>query len=427
MNKIMFMMIICRNYITYEREFQLMKRKRNQNSNQNFKVLVLSKFNKYFPSLVITICGGICVALCSNIHSTIENLSIQIPIMQNDIDDLQSDLDKFDDLNTNFLIMANDIEHIKEDLEETKDDINEMKNTSANTTKMFPSDYAISKIKPLYLNNEIQSVENEPLISSNIIATDKIGNDYSVEKMVDKKLLLPYRDDGCEVFFLGKYSETNNWDGNCIINVYKNNELISVTDAIYDNGKLLTYEQAFLDYESEQKRWFISSRKNEGNYNSGETKEYEYLKLEQMFEFDNVNVENIINMEQIKKIIESKLQLKAYYNGNTSNGKYNDVSGKAYYINFKGDCPYKNVINVLYVGNFKNGCFNDTSGKAWEIVLDTNNNSYFYYNGNFIKNEREGEVSEKDYISREKRKEIIQEIIFNFDVNWYDEMIESKI
>ena len=48
---------------------------------------------------------------------------------------------------------------------------------------------------------------------------------YTAEDVAQKKLLLPYKDNGRECFFYGQLDEKGNWDGDCIINIYRDKKL----------------------------------------------------------------------------------------------------------------------------------------------------------------------------------------------------------
>lgn len=214
-----------------------------------------------------------------------------------------------------------------------------------------------------------------------LVAYNKDTNEqYSAMQLADQKLLLPYMSGEQEVYFYGQFSESGQWDGNCITNVYKNDKLSLITDAVYDNGRLLQYKQIFsYTLRSGQEVWAFADRTQEDGFSSGVTWLYErtadndYTKD---FTFNSVTADRIYTAEQFKEKISEHLY--AFYHGNISNGYFNDTTGTAYMVFFFND----GKVRLLYSGNFKNGLFNDSTGNAWYIVKDINTD-YMYAKGSF--------------------------------------------
>lgn len=103
-----------------------------------------------------------------------------------------------------------------------------------------------------YLNNE-DSLENNTLsnvdLGTVIARDDALDKDYTVEELVEKKLLLlssiSSEEGDVESYFYGQFNSNGQWDGNCIINTYLDSKLKQITDAEYSNGVLLNCKQIF--------------------------------------------------------------------------------------------------------------------------------------------------------------------------------------
>lgn len=250
-----------------------------------------------------------------------------------------------------------------------------------------------------------------------IVGIDDAGNEYIAEDLINEVVLLTYTEGTQEVYFLGQFNDSYQWDGNCIINVYnRDNSLCIITDANYDDGKLIEYKQIFPN--DNKNEWIYAERKCTEQENEGETFVYSWkYGQEKIFSSNNVKVEDIYSAENFYEKMNGTLL--SYYNGNTSNGKYNDSTGNAYLINYTSD----GIIKTLYTGSFKDGKFNDFTGNAWEIVFDSSNNinKYFYYKGAFKNGNR---ISDEgiEYITQEQIDEIINGMVFGSELNWNKEI-----
>lgn len=270
------------------------------------------------------------------------------------------------------------------------------------------------------LDSPIQENNTSLLSYKSVIAySAKAEEEYTVEQVADERLLLPYVEDGQEVYFWGQLSESGNWDGNCIVNIYENDELQMITDALYDDGDLLTCKQIFLYTTTSDKIdvWGVSKRTARNGFNSGETRyfvrEENYTKE---FTLETVQPEDIFSADVFEKRLTGYLE--GFYSGNTSNGQFNDDTATAYMVKYFSD----GTIKTLYVGNFRNGQFNDTTGNAWMVGTTAPGEPYSYYHdGPFINGEpsRDSEFWD-DQISRERVEEIIQGYSFKCELNWGD-------
>lgn len=240
---------------------------------------------------------------------------------------------------------------------------------------------------------------------------------YTAAQVAEQPLLLPYTENGKEVFFYGQLDDSGNWDGHCIVNIYENDALHLITDAEYDGGALLSCKQAFPDTVANgQDVWVISERKIEENFSIGETWRYvrtgSYTKS---FGLDDVDVRDILDADSFRA--EVGVMLDGYYCGEIANGKYNDDTGAACFVKYFED----GTVRTLYVGKFKDGQFYDHTGNAWMIGKLSIGASYSFYKGPFengrsMKDERYWE----EPITIARVQEILEERDFkcNCDLKW---------
>lgn len=242
------------------------------------------------------------------------------------------------------------------------------------------------------------------------------GEEIKAGDLVNEKILMPYKEDGKEIFFYGQFNENNHWDGNCVVNVYQNDTLILIMEADYNDGVLSNYKQA-IPYRTQGSVdvWIISEREHVDNLNSGDSwsyvRENNYLKD---FVFDEVDEKKILDIEAFESTIDLKLE--AFYHGNTSEGFYNDDTGEAYLVKYADD----GTVRTLYKGKFVNGDFVDDTGTAWYITKDEKTD-YMYYRGTFIGGHpanEEGDTFENP-VSQERIDEIIGDMTFDCELNWF--------
>lgn len=287
---------------------------------------------------------------------------------------------------------------------------------------LIPTDDFVSYANSSYttLDSPIRENNASFLSHKSVIAySAKVEEEYTVEQVADERLLLPYKENGQEVYFLGQLSDSGRWDGNCIVNIYENDELQMITDALYDDGDLLTCKQIFLYTTTSDKInvWGVSKRIAKNGFNSGETRyfvrEENYTKE---FTLETAQPEDIFSADAFEDSLTGYLE--GFYSGNTSNGQFNDDTSTAYMVKYFSD----GTIKTLYVGNFRNGQFNDTTGNAWMVGTTAPGEPYSYYHdGPFINGEpsRDSEFWD-DQISRERIEEIIQGYSFKCELNWGD-------
>lgn len=242
----------------------------------------------------------------------------------------------------------------------------------------------------------VTSLTNDLWNDTDIICNNEEEN-FSTEELINKKLLLSYIQDNQEIYFYGQYSSNKRWDGNCIINIYENNKLKLVTEALYSDGELNSYQQVFTYFTSAQEEvWCISQRECTKEGNIGDSwNYYKNSDLEKDFTIDSVEPYNIYNVAQVKKIIKEELecQIEAFYHGKTAGGLYNDQKDKdeevkkeeSYLVKFSKE---DGTVRTLYFGDFVDGKLCDKTGNAWMIGRDTEKigSSYSFYKGKFENN-----------------------------------------
>lgn len=277
--------------------------------------------------------------------------------------------------------------------------------------EFFPN--AFSSFGVTYEKSEdIYSLNVPTWESTEIIACDRhTMQEYSAKDLEGELLLVPYFEDGQEIYFKGRYNNNNLWEGNCLINAYKNNKLSLIMDAYYENGVLKEYKQVmpFTTAQGEEV-WAISDRKNNGSFNSGVTWTYrktnEYLKE---FDMETVTYGDVKSVEDFKKSIT--LSLEGFYHGNTSDGKFNDETGEAYLVKYFPD----GTVRTLYSGRFKNGMPNDNSGQAWCISKNAEDDEYYFRNDIYINGDPQHK-NKYEVLTQEKLQTLLKDRIFECDL-----------
>lgn len=263
-------------------------------------------------------------------------------------------------------------------------------------------------------------LEDRPPFSPYSVILEKDEEQFTAMDLVGQRILIPYKENGQEVFFCGQYDDTIQWTGECLINVYKNNKLIISTLAIYNNGERIEYEQIF----HENGEWIYSRRITNGNNNSGDT--WKYIKTKdytQEILFENPDENKMVMPSALKDNLNEKLVSR--YHGDTSNGKYNDDTGNAYLIKFS----YDGTVKTLYHGRFKDGEFHDDSKRAWYITRnDKTNTSYMYYMGVFEKGKVFTDkrcIYFENPINRETFNRLLSGTNYDCAMIWAEEYIED--
>ncbi len=385
--------------------------------------------------IIIGVITAVAILIIENIISDIHNRTISPYIMKDQFNELEKDIEKnikelsekldnkisnefagFDERIDKYFI-AND--NKIEDLNERINTIEQALIYKNSAQVLYPISDDI--IQATTISTEMEYVLSSPTWNSSDIVFINAKNDdtYTADGLVNEKILVTYKIDNKENYFYGQYNKYNQWDGECIINVYENNNLTLIMDAIYDNGTLLTYKQANkFTTKSGINVWNISNRTCKDNYSTGENWYYfrgenEYTK---QFTFDTVVSENILKIDDFEsKLKDDGSWLEGYYCGITQDGHFNDDTSNAFIVKFFED----GTIRTLYAGNFKDGDFCDTSGNAWYITKETNT-TYMYYKGNFYEGHptKDRNSNFENYLSMDRITDILKENNFDLrDIN----------
>ena len=261
----------------------------------------------------------------------------------------------------------------------------------------------------------IYSIEAPSWQLNDKIAIDtKSGISYTAEDLINKKILLPYKSEGQECYFYGQFNENNQWDGDCIINIYENDNLISIMESEYEDGVLLAYKQVFQSTRTNYDVWSFSDRINKTDYNTGKTWSYyksrDYAKD---FEFENVSIKDILDVKSFEYIVKNN-GLEEYYYGRTSDGFFNDTTGNAYLVKYNEN----GYVKYLYVGKIVDGYPNDETNNAWCISLGYDNKNYYYLDGKF----KNGQHITKDFkiMTLDEINYMIDYDDFECELKWID-------
>lgn len=386
-------------------------------------------------------------------YNQIDTLSSQISNIQNNIELIKNDLKSVENVSkedretnkNNYKIVCNRLDSMNDRLASMDDRFSTHDNNFMEINKALID--IVDRLPPVIAvsasEESIQAINsmNLAVIEENFVPTIAynpktiVGKDvtsdtvYKTEDLVNQKVILSYTDKGNTVLFLGQYNKEGQWDGNCKINTYNNEEIISITDAIYEKGKLDSYRQVFLDGEnSKNRRWFVSNRKNEDGFNSGETWQYKYehaYAYINTINFNELSTDNIISVDNFINDAKESMQLIGYYIGNTSNGRYNDETGQAYLVKFTDRSDIApGYVRYLYHGKLKNGLPNDNNEdklKPWVLAWGNDNDSYYYYTGKFVNDERiDLNGGDPPPISNNKLRQIVKDIKLNVELKFFE-------
>lgn len=202
---------------------------------------------------------------------------------------------KFDDLKAQVESLQN----------ENKDPLNVPNADTININNYYGRELRFTneaKIEIVQESEEYACLLARPTWQSNdVIAEDvETGEEYTAEQLVNERILLPYMINGQENYFYGQFNENNQWDGNCIINTYSNDQLVLIMEAEYDNGVLVSYKQVMQGMSKDGKVWCIADRVSHRDYNSGETWNYKYVECLKEFNFEDVSEEDILNVDDFE-------------------------------------------------------------------------------------------------------------------------------
>lgn len=290
-----------------------------------------------------------------------------------------------------------------------------------NKSVINASDSTTASLSEISVESNSVSRTSTSLDSSSVLGTDVEGKQCITSDYVNETILLTYRENDKEIYFLGQFNENYHWDGYCIINAYHlDGTLYGICESNYKDGEKVDYESFVQEEDTEN--WIYSKRKCEEGYNTGINKTYQYVSSDKKsFTQENARFSDVLTVEPYLE--GHKMTLQSEYTGRTAEGIYNDTTGKAYYISFYKDQSVK----TLYQGNVIDGKFDDDSGQAWQIACNRENNTYYlYYCGIFEngskKDEGNSNITQMD-LSLNDIQKILKEKNCTLDLQWDETLI----
>ncbi len=335
-------------------------------------------------NLVSLLLSVIVIPAGFNFLQEFSDVKDNIVALSSDVENVQGN---YESTNTKVWELATTVYSAKKDI--TKDDIVEVVSVIPNAAFIQCASSSFASDKKVFELEEKEVWDNkEEIIGSAVVAMSQ-NDDFEMKQLTVKDLedqfvTFSYKENGEDVLFYGKYNNENKWDNNCIINRYKNGKLTFIMDAMYINGKLDSYKQVFVGKNGDGKKvWYVSERKTEGNSNSGETWRYfKYGDYEKSINGDNITRNDIMSVDDFRSTIPSTQE--AYYNGYTSDGKFNDNTGSSYLVKYNES----GRVIYLYKGKMIGGWPEDDTGQAWSLIWVDIDGRYYYYKGGFARGKR---------------------------------------
>lgn len=288
-------------------------------------------------------------ALDSKLDSQIAALDTQITALDTQIEDLDTKWEiRFDDLSKEFYELKGEV----------------------NGIQAVPVAPGFVRAAISCVSNAEDSIEID---KSMVVRNDDNGENIIVASAVEnKKLLLTYDVNGTNNLFYGSFNKYGHWDGRCLINTYKDKLLYALTDATYDDGKLIGCQRIYVSNVSGEKVWTISKTIVSDNKHVEVSKSFIREKeIPLNFSMDEATMANLLNVSDVKRYFGRQI---SYYSGFSEQGRPNDSSGNAFWIKF----DEQGKITVFQNGIFSNGMLNDHNDKdgvtSWEIVWSNDYN-----------------------------------------------------
>lgn len=343
--------------------------------------------------------------ITNNIGTNTSNFNEKIDNINKDIDDINKDID---DINTQLSEMY---KYLYED-DGVKDQLGEINKILNLKAINITDDEMISILDRVSVEENDSNITASPFSKDTCIGTDSEGNTYIAADLINETILLTYRENDKDIFFLGQYDENYYWNGYCVTNAYYlDGTLYGICESNFANGKRLDYKSFCI---SEFDTWILSNKVCQDDGNSGTNISYRF-NYEKKKNFTNTNV-RITDILYVDTFIENiDATVKSFYYGKTSNQLFNDDTGKAYLVTYNSD----GTVKTLYMGNFKNGYFNDSTGNAWDIAYAEKYGGYVYNTGTFSNGKADNGSSE--IIDIERIYEIISNHDFKCELKWKQE------
>lgn len=392
-------------------------KKQKEQSEQKDKIWDKPWINGIFLPLVCSAITGLV-----SVIATVIILNTKMEFVLDDINSVNSDMENIDRSITSLVEkttknttkvegLEDRIDELGRRIDTTENDIKKLyknvDNDSASTLVCEPT----QNTKLLLASVDIMSgsLASPEWKSSDIVAENTFtGKKYTARKLAGKKVLMPYTDDGYEIFFYGSFNKNYHWHGDCIINSYKQDKLEYIMEARYNDGEVVSYKQAFYYKNSKDNNvWAVSERKHNSGTDENTGNTWIYRKkgnIKKKFRMKNVSVSDMLGVSQFKKKLNTSLE--GFYHGITSEGSFNDSTGKAYLVKYFKD----GTLAVLYCEKFKDGQFDDDTGNAWYVTRGEKDSCYTYFKGKFDRGHRVETSSNKPANVTNK---YVQDIITN--------------
>lgn len=372
---------------------------------------------RIFDSMALTIVSGIMTSLVFCLVYVLLTSMENISKIQENMDSLKAQMNAYS-------VKQSDMEDaLKSALVFQSDSLN-IEASGDKAIAIYANNSFLEVIDKTYSSEQTIGDKTEQILweDENLVIGEDMenGKKYTVDDLMKESIVTTYVDQstGEIVVFKGQYDKYNHWNGNCIINRYKDNKLKFIMDAEYISGKLTKYKQVFSCANARgDELWMVSEREIEEYKNRGET--WSYFKdseYEKIIEMDSIKESDIIDADSFRLILSSNLE--GYYNGYTSDRLYNDDTGQAYLIKYARE----GYIRTLYVGKMEDGYFEDATNNAWYIAK-SEDTDYMYYKGEFHKGHpvHNDESTFINNISIEEIEKILQDNNFNTGLCWYSE------
>lgn len=212
--------------------------------------------------LCVSIIGYLFVNVTYSLPNQISTLNSKVDSLEKSAEKLSDSIEKMSEeiVNNNKELQKSfnkSINDAKEDLRKENESFRDGIYATLGVINVKPTSYSATKLNYSTTDLETGYSQGPSLVPNGIVGEDsKTGKEYNAKSLVNKKILVPYKEDGQEVYFLGQYNADYHWDGNCTINVYRKNRLVLITNANYNDGKLQDYRQVL---EGKSNTWIISN------------------------------------------------------------------------------------------------------------------------------------------------------------------------
>lgn len=274
----------------------------------------------------------------------------------------------------------------------------------------------------LFYNSNMEGNNSSMLVSltpQTYLGEDSNGNQYNIEDIINKNVLLTYNEDDKEIYFWGELNEQLYWNGDCLTNAYNSDgTLYGICESTFNKGKREKYRSFYMSSKNDE--WIYTDRVCTDNGNLGISEKY-FFKWNKTKNFtsSNARIYDLLYIDDFSS--KNDKLLLSYYSGYTVNGIYNDQLNGNSHISYEIIFNKDGKVNILYIGQFLNGDFYDHTGNAIEIVYDPSNKNYKYfcYKGTFTKGKRDGNVSSDNYVTQAQIDEILLEKGIKLKLDWY--------